>query len=159
MSRRQGFRRLAGYIFGGNKPLAGTVPVGLKQDNTVRIAMTAPVGMATTGGGWRMTFTMPAGSTLQNLPLPNDPRVTLREIGPRQVAVLRFSGRATESRAKEQEVRLQQALSRESLVGLGQPELQQYDPPWTVPFLRRNEIWIELDSRQADNPAGSPPGS
>lgn len=145
-TREQGFRRLAGYIFGANKPIAKTLPVGMAQEKAVKIAMTAPVGMATSPGGWRMTFTMPAGSTLQNLPRPDDQRVTLREVAPRSVAVLKFAGQATETNAKDAIVRLQQALSRESLVSQGEPELQQYNPPWTPPFLRRNEIWIELAS-------------
>jgi hypothetical protein len=150
-TREQGFKRLAGYIFGANKPIAMTAPVGLTEQEPTRIAMTAPVGMATSPSGWRMTFTMPAGSTLENLPRPDDTRVTLREVPPRSIAVLKFSGQATESLAKAQSLKLREALARESWVSNGEAELQQYNPPWTPPFLRRNEIWIEVEEQKSNN--------
>lgn len=117
--------------------------MGLPQGAPIRIAMTAPVGMVRHSDHWQMTFTMPADSTMVNLPQPTDARVTLREVSRRQVAVLTFSGLATEARA--QVAKLEKALTRESLIHLGEPELQQYNPPWTPAFMRRNEIWIEVD--------------
>ena len=96
-----GFRRLASYIFGANRgdaKIAMTAPVAMAPDSGQRIAMTAPVDSARdSSGGWRIAFYMPAGYTLESLPQPLDPRVTLRVVPGRRVAALRFSGRGTEA--------------------------------------------------------------
>ena len=90
----EGFRRLAGYIFGGNKvrqKIAMTSPVITEQSK--KIAMTAPVETERRGSSVRIAFTMPSEFTLETLPVPNDSSVTLRQVPGRKLAVIRFSGR------------------------------------------------------------------
>ena len=95
----EGFRRVAGYIFGGNdggRKIAMTAPAAQERrpgprDGT-KIAMTAPVSQARSGEGWTVAFVMPSGQTLATLPKPDDPRVTLREVPARRVAAVTFSG-------------------------------------------------------------------
>lgn len=143
------FRRLAGYIFGGNRAPGAT---GEKR----KIDMTAPVGMrpAAPSGGtapaaagaerWVMSFTMPSAWTLATLPEPVDPRVTLRQAPPRQVAVLRFSGLWSDARFAEQERRLRAQLATSGWQAIGPAESMRYDPPWTLWFLRRNEVALPV---------------
>lgn len=142
----EGFRRLAGYIFGGNRirqTIAMTAPVGERRDSR-KLAMTAPVGERSVDGAWVVTFTMPLGETLESLPVPNDARVTLHEAPAARVAVHRFSGRWTDAKYAEKTAALREWIGARGLVAVGEPEVNRYDPPWTPWFLRRNEIWLSL---------------
>jgi hypothetical protein len=141
----QGFRILAAYIFGQNKgarSIAMTAPVVQSPSG---IAMTAPVVQAGSPGAFAIQFAMPAGWTLATLPQPNDPRVTLREMPARTVAVIRYSGTWSQGHYREQLAILRQDLAREGLRSHGDPIWARYDPPWKPWFLRRNEIWLALD--------------
>ena len=126
-----GFRRLAGFIFGGNDA---------RQD----IAMTAPVQETLGSGLVQLAFTMPAGYNLENLPNPNDPAVMLSEVPPRNMAVIRFSGWATASKIRRYQQQLLASIKSEKVTAVSAPILNQYNPPWTLPFLRRNEIMVEI---------------
>jgi hypothetical protein len=126
-----GFRRLAGFIFSGN-------------DQEQKIAMTAPVQETLGETSTEMAFTMPGQYTLQDLPRPDDSRVELRNVPARTVAVVTFSGWATRSRVDHFEQELRAALGRDTIEITGEASLNQYNPPWTLPFLRRNEIMIEV---------------
>lgn len=151
----EGFRRLAGYIFGGNRGarrIDMTAPVSMEP---VKIAMTAPVAVAPVGeaanGGtlvgatrYRVTFTMPRAFTLDTLPIPDDPRVVLRQEPARRVAALRFSGRWTDKLAAARTRALLAALDRAGVRPVGPPVYARYDAPWTLPWLRRNEILIAV---------------
>jgi hypothetical protein len=155
----EGFRRLAGYIFGGNQDkskIAMTAPVGQKVEAR-KLAMTAPVGQKAEGDAWRVSFTMPAGETLRTLPEPNDGRVTLREVAPVRVAVVTFSGRWTDESFATHTESLRAWVSQRGLRPTGDPEVNRYDPPWTLWFLRRNEVWLPLDGEPAPAAAVSPP--
>ena len=127
----EGFRRLAGYIFGGN-------------DNSQSIAMTAPVQETLTAGSPTMAFTMPAEYALEELPAPNDQRVSVIPVPARTVAAIRFSGWATGGKVAKMQKRLLTTLAEHRIEVTGEPVLNQYNPPWTAPFLRRNEIAIEV---------------
>ncbi len=127
-----GFRRLAGYIFGGNTP---------KQ----KIAMTAPVGATPhEAERWTISFVMPASRPLERLPRPLDERVHLRRLGPRHVAVLRFGGRASARSLRDRQAELGRRLSQAGLRATGEPQLAQYDPPWIPGLLRRNELIVPV---------------
>ena len=143
-----GFRRLASYIFGANRgdaKIAMTAPVAMAPDSGQRIAMTAPVDSARdSSGGWRIAFYMPAGYTLESLPQPLDPRVTLRVVPGRWVAALRFSGRGTEAQFAQHTAELLQALDDAGMQMLGAPWTARYNAPWVLPPLRRNEAMIEV---------------
>ena len=127
----EGFRRLAGYIFGGNTTRA-------------KIAMTAPVGQRAEGGAWVVSFTMPAGETLATLPRPLDAKVTLRALPAARVAVVRFRGLCGEATRAERTRALRAWAAARGLAVTGEPEVNRYNPPWTLWFLRRNEVWIAL---------------
>ena len=157
----EGFRRLAGYIFGGNQgkaKIAMTAPVGQKPEGR-KLAMTAPVGQKPDGDGWTVSFTMPTGETLSSLPVPNDSRVTLRELAPVRVAVVTFSGRWTDESFKAHTDELRAWVSLRGLRAAGDPEVNRYDPPWTLWFMRRNEVWLTLDGEPTPASAPGPSGS
>jgi hypothetical protein len=154
----EGFRRLAGYIFGKNRAqtkIAMTAPVAQSgaREESRDLAMTAPVAQraATTEASpaWTVSFMMPEGETLATLPVPLDARVTLRELPPLRVAVVRFSGRWTDANMKEHEDVLRAWTKARALPVLGEAEVNRYDPPWTPWFWRRNEIWLALAEQVA----------
>lgn len=142
----EGFRRLAGYIFGGNRARASidmTAPVGQTAAGE-RIAMTAPVGQVAEGNTWVVTFTMPSSWTLATLPIPNDSRVTLREVPGSLMLARQYSGSWSEASYTAEAAKLETTLKREGLRPLGPPVWSRYDPPWTPTFLRRNEILVPV---------------
>ena len=144
----EGFHRLAGYIFRGNatdESIAMTAPVtahDLRRGE--KLSVTAPVTTSLNHGTVTVSFTMPPGRTLSSLPRPLDDRVQLREVPERTVAVLRFSGRFTEASIQAHQSELLDAVEDAGFPHEAQPEFAGYDPPWTLPFLRRNEVWVTL---------------
>jgi SOUL heme-binding protein len=142
----QGFSLLGGYIFGKNKgerKLDMTAPV-TQQAAPVKLEMTAPVTQAAAPGGFLVQFVMPKGYTLATLPEPLDPRVKLREVPGSKVAVIRFSGSWSQSTYEEQLQTLRDALKAAGLATTGEPVSSRYNSPFTLPFLRRNEVWLNL---------------
>ena len=132
-----GFRVIAGYIFGDNVAAGGS--------GSEKVAMTAPVTTESDGTRYRMHFVMPSRYTLATLPQPKDARVKLREVPARRMAVLRFSGFTGEDKVKEKTAKLLAWVRAEGLTPAGAPQLARYDPPWTLPFLRRNEVMVQVD--------------
>jgi hypothetical protein len=127
-----GFRRLAGYIFGAN-------------DSGEKISMTAPVQESLGSESPELAFTMPRGYDLDSLPLPDDSVVSLVKVPARTVAVISFGGWATERKIVRYTRELNTALESGPYTVVGTPLLNQYNPPWTPPFLRRNEIMVEIE--------------
>ena len=145
-----GFRKVAGYIFGANRTRAGTkaeiamtAPVMVSRSE--KIAMTAPVMTHAAAQGYRLSFVMPAKYHLDTLPVPLDPAVTLRVLPAAAYAVLRFSGTCNERKVADRTADLTAWIARRGLTVRGEPSLARYDPPWQLPFLRRNEILIAVD--------------
>lgn len=141
----KGFRLLAGYIFGRNKgarKIDMTAPV---SQAAAKIAMTAPVSQVAGPKGYVIQFAMPRDWTLETLPEPLDAGVTLREMPARKLAVISYSGTWSQERYEEHLKRLRDAMAQMGLVPLGDPVWARYDPPWKPWFLRRNEIWLEVD--------------
>lgn len=142
----KGFRLLAGYIFGGNtrhQSIAMTAPVAQQRAGET-IAMTAPVLQTPRDGGWVVRFTMPARYSIETLPKPDDPAVMLRQIAPARYAVIRFSGLVSQANVAGKAAALLAFVSAHHLHTIGAVSLAQYDPPWTLWFLRRNEVLIQL---------------
>jgi hypothetical protein len=143
-ARSEGFRKVAGYIFGGNTgkaSIAMTAPVSQSGGGAQTIAMTAPVAQAPGAGGtWRIQFYMPAKYTRESLPTPKDPSVRIVEVPAQDYAVLRFSGSRTAPAVAAKTQALKAALAGARWRIVGEPVAWFYDPPWTLPFLRRNEV-------------------
>ena len=150
----RGFQLIAGYIFGKNERIAMTAPVVAEaQSSAEKIAMTAPVSIeAQNADGskmagaqrWRIHFVMPSQYTLATLPKPLNPQVQLREIPAKTFAALTYSGINTESTVQEKTEQLLDWLKTQQIETIGKPQLARYNPPWTLPFLRRNEILQEI---------------
>lgn len=143
-----GFRELFSYISGANtanSKLAMTVPV-LQSGGAggQKLAMTAPVLQTESAGGDVMAFVMPPGLKLEDLPRPASPKVTLRAVPGLKAAVLRFSGRGSQATVQKKTRQLAAALERDGLRAAAPPVTAFYNPPFTVPFMRRNEVLIEL---------------
>ncbi len=149
-ARSVGFQRLAGYIFGGNHArarIAMTAPVAQAQAGAGAartIAMTAPVAEAKEGDAWVIRFFMPARETMADLPVPNDSRVRLVSVPAQTYAVLRFSGVPTPHRVMAKTKALLAGLGGAAWRPDGQPVAWFYDPPWTLPPLRRNEVAVPV---------------
>lgn len=157
-----GFRALFGYISGGNtrrQSIAMTAPVVeapvVETSAGEKIAMTVPVTQSGDAGGWTIRFIMPSGSTLESLPTPNDAKVHLRVLPPSRIAVVRFAGLAREQQVEEETTGLTAYIAAHRLRAIGPATLARYDPPWTLWFMRRNEVWIPVEKEA--NASTSPP--
>lgn len=151
---RQGFKILADYIFGNNTAPSGesskismTAPVTMQSDNlngqaSQKIAMTAPVSMQQNDGKWRVQFTMPSQYTMQTLPKPNNPDVKIVQVPAQTYGVIKFSGLAGSKKVAKKTEMLKSWMQTQKLVITGTPELARYNPPWTLPFMRRNEVMM-----------------
>ena len=145
-----GFRLLADYIFGNNTAPSGrsekismTAPVTV-ENRSEKIAMTAPVAIQSEQKGWRVWFVMPSHFSLATLPKPNNPLVLIKPIAAKRYAVVRFSGWVDDEKMQAKVKELSAWLAVKKLTSKGQPELARYNPPWTLPFLRRNEVMLEI---------------
>lgn len=143
----KGFRMLADYIFGNNAPhkqIGMTAPVTQQQGE--KIAMTAPVIQQASddSGHWTVRFIMPAEYTLETLPKPNNSQVEVFYLPTKRYAVIRFSGLAGEENLQKQLEDLRMYTNREKINTIGESIFAFYNPPWTLPFLRRNEIMVEV---------------
>ncbi|MHB8876161.1 MAG: SOUL family heme-binding protein [Myxococcaceae bacterium] len=143
----EGFRRLAGYIFGKNKGarrIAMTAPVA--EARATRIAMTAPVAEVATDDADRflIQFMMPSDFTLDTLPESLDERIHFRQVPARRVAAIRYSGTWSERRYQAHLQKLRAAMREQGLAAAAEPVWARYDPPFKPWFLRRNEILIEV---------------
>lgn len=154
---KEGARLVKDYIFreGANEPvdashkdrekISMTLPVTMEKAPE-KISMTVPVTMeSSAGSGYRLHFVMPSKYTLQTLPKPADPRVTLREIPAQKVAAVRFSKFTTEATIAAQTGLLQNWMAEQGLKAIGKPQFARYDPPFVPPLLRRSEILIAVE--------------
>jgi hypothetical protein len=94
---------------------------------------------------WRVHFVMPSHYTLASLPKPKNPAVTLREVPAKTWVVLTYSGFNTESKIQQKTDELVAWLAGQKIKTLGSPQLARYNPPWTLPMFRRNEIMLEIE--------------
>lgn len=147
-ARSDGFRLLADYIFGNNTArtkIAMTAPVA--QERSEKVAMTAPVAQTRDGSGWRVRFFMPSKYTRETLPQPNNPKVQIVEVSAETMAVLRFSNSRSAEAIAKQTAALLRGLEGSRWTAAGAPVTWLYDPPWTLPFFRRNEVAVPVQAR------------
>jgi len=153
LSTNGAFRLLFDYISGAN------------QDGE-KVAMTVPVSMPTAAGGTRipmtvpvedmrqavpddtepyvMRFFLPESYTADTAPRPTHQDVRIVEVPPQDMAVLRYSGFRTTDRTDAYRRDLLAALAQTSWRPIGAPVSWSYDPPWTLPFFRRNEVAVAV---------------
>ena len=155
----RGFRLIADYIFGNSQKarIAMTVPVVVEPAaGSEKIAMTAPVsiepqteqeGSMAGAKRWRIHFVMPSQYSMVTLPKPVNPLVSLREIPAKSFAAITYTGFNTESSVQAKADELSRWMKSKNLEAIGKPQLARYNPPWTLPFLRRNEILLEVRSQ------------
>ncbi len=128
---KEGFQRLSGYIFG-------------KNSTEQEIAMTAPVLQEGTGDQWRMTFVMPDELTESTAPKPNDDQVTVKNLPGKRVAALKYSGSVSAEIITEKGNELQTWLDERGYKAISPVRSARYDPPWTLPMFRHNEVQIDV---------------
>lgn len=141
------FRSLAGYIFGSNS-------VSTSSSSSASIPMTAPVMTETTAESCKMAFMMPHSrySSVDELPVPKDSRIEMKEVPERFLAVAEFSGKADEAMVREKEEALKKMLEADGVKVKGGMDakavLSQFNPPWTIPSRRKNEIALEVEREE-----------
>ena len=153
-SGNSAFSILAGYIFGNNtekQKMSMTAPVTAQpqQARNVKMNMTAPVTAQPVvdndgPSGYTYQFVMERKFSLDTLPTPNDPRVTLREVPRKVVAVRTYSGARRGQNYRNNLEALMEDLKSDGIRVIGRPEAAFYNGPWTPPFLRRNEVVVEI---------------
>lgn len=145
---QRGFRIIADYIFGNNlssAKVAMTAPV--TQQSSEKIAMTAPVIQQASGKSWNVRFVMPSKYTMETLPKPVNSKVALIEVPATRFAVIRFSGFAGQDSLDEHEAELRAFMAERGLTATSEPQYAFYNAPWTLPFMRRNEVMIEVTGK------------
>ena len=145
----QGFRLIAAYIFGQNQvseKIAMTTPVAIEGQTpkSAKIAMTSPVNIEPNAGQWIVSFVMPAQYTMESLPKPLNSKVQLRQIPSVKRAVISFSGFYNANKVTERTLELEEWMKSKNLQAASAPKFARYNPPWTLPFMRRNEIMIDV---------------
>ena len=143
---REGFRLIADYIFGNNtvqRDIDMTAPV--QQQESQKIAMTAPVQQQSTGRSWQISFVMPSKYSMETLPEPKNDRVRLKEIMTKKFVVIKFSGTNSNENVTEHENQLMNYIEANQIKIIDSPKYAFYNAPWTLPFMRRNEVMIEIN--------------
>jgi hypothetical protein len=152
----QGFRLIAAYIFGKNQvteKIAMTAPVGIEpsdESKSAKIAMTVPVGIEgaksfeSSSNQWMVSFVMPSEYTLATLPKPLNSQVKIREVPAEKRAVILFSGFNSPEKTQAKTQLLQEWIKTKNLKTTGDPQFARYNPPWSLPFMRRNEVMIQV---------------
>ena len=158
----QGFRRIADFIFGNNK-IADSEQESNKNSST-KIAMTAPVlteplaqiqDQMAHSNEWRISFVMPSEYNEKTLPKPNNKEVVITRLTEKYYAVFNYSGLNGADKVQDNSNQLVNWIQQNNLKLIGAPKLARYDPPWTLPMFRRNEILIEIEP--FDPPTNSVP--
>jgi len=145
------FQRLFGYISGANRSkekVAMTAPVS-QEPKGEKIEMTAPVGQQNVQGRWAVSFMMPSSYTLETLPEPEDPNISLRQVRARRMAAVRYSGFWSEKKYLRYKTMLKSWIQEKGLTIAGEPVWARYNAPFTLWFLRRNEVLVPVTA-QAD---------
>jgi hypothetical protein len=148
----EGFGRLFKYISGENQKkqtISMTTPVS-QEAGPEKITMTAPVSQERTGDQWRIAFVMPSAYTMDTLPQPVDPKVLLKQLPARHMAAITYSGTWSEKKYEEQKALLRAFIQKKKLHPLGEPVLARYNSPFTLWFLRRNEVLIPVQRPESD---------
>ncbi|NVN93027.1 MAG: heme-binding protein [Desulfuromonadales bacterium] len=145
------FKKLFRYISGDNrsrKKIAMAAPVA-QEPKGEKIKMTAPVGQQRVQNKWVVSFMMPAAYTRETLPVPDDPEVTLLQVPARRMAAVRYSGLWSEKNYLKNKFELESWIHGKGLTAMGDPTWARYNSPFSLWFLRRNEILIPVAADSA----------
>jgi len=140
------FMKLFRYITGANQAsnsIAMTAPVS-QEVRGKQISMTAPVGQERAKGGWAVSFMMPANYTLQTLPLPTDSTLSIRAVPSQRIAAVQYSGTWSQKNYLKNKEQLETWIKSKGYTVTGEPVWARYNPPFTLWFLRRNEVLIPI---------------
>ncbi len=146
-SMGDGFRIVAGYIFGDNtkkEKIAMTAPVTEQKAVSENIAMTAPVLVGIEGEERIVSFSMPRSYTIETLPIPNDNRVKIVEVPTQKMAVIVFSGFRTDSKIQKMKDLLKAKLEEDKIQVISTPIYAGYNGPGTPPWMTRHEVMVEI---------------
>lgn len=146
-AQSKAFRRLANYIFGENAAkteVAMTAPVRQVPAESEKIDMTGMVQQNKTKQGWSMSFMMPSKYTMETLPKPIDKEILIRKVPERHVAVINFSGFFDQKNLEKHEKMLLEWIEANNLTPVKSPEYAGYNPPWTIPWFKTNEVLVEI---------------
>ena len=135
---RKGFRRVAGYIFGENKNSVG---------KSEKIQMTAPVTVKPHNEGWALHFVMPSNYDMSQLPMPNNNGILLKRVEAHLAAVIIFSGFTTDAKIQDKTEELKVWLEKKEFKIAGPQQIARYNDPFTLPWLRRNEIIFKVTAK------------
>lgn len=142
----KGFMQLFKYITGANtvnEKISMAAPV-LTDEKSQNIAMTAPVLISDSDNAWTIAFVLPDSYTIKTAPKPTNENIKLVEKPQKKVAVIKFSGFMSKDSIDDNTQKLKAWISDNKLEVIGKPMAAGYNPPWTIPFLRTNEILIEI---------------
>ena len=143
----KGFRLIADYIFGNNQAINSAASEKISMTAPVTIEPQMSAGSMETSKQWLVKFIMPSQYTLATIPKPKNSAVNLREVPSKRYAVLKYSGFNFQSKVQSKTQEAIEWVAKRNLQATGQPQLSRYDPPWTLPMLRRNEIMIEISNQ------------
>ena len=146
----KGFKMLADFIFGNNtinntsKKISMTAPVSASLSSK-KISMTAPVLAENNNNEWSIAFVMPKEFTIETLPVPNNQNIRITALPKEKFAVIVFSGLVRESSYNKKVNLLNEFIKKKKLIPLSTIQIARYNPPWTLPFFRRNELLIKIN--------------
>ena len=146
----KGFKMLADFIFGNNtinntsKKISMTAPVSASLSSK-KISMTAPVLAENNNNEWSIAFVMPKEFTIETLPVPNNQNIRITALPKEKFAVIVFSGLVRESSYDKKVNLLNEFIKKKKLIPLSTIQIARYNPPWTLPFFRRNELLIKIN--------------
>jgi effector-binding domain-containing protein len=146
----KGFKLLADYIFGNNlldgesKKISMTTPVEMTP-LAENLIMTSSIMDDQVNNKWSINFVMPQEYSLDTLPKPNNSQIDIIEVPSEKYAVIIFSGLVRESSYTDKAKLLSNYFKQNNFEKRGAIKIARYNPPWTLPFFRRNELMVKID--------------
>ena len=140
-----GFKLLADYIFGNNISQENiNTTATIQQPASEKIAMTAPVQQQLANDSWLVSFVMPSEYNLEDLPKPKNIEVKLKNVPVKRFVTIQFSGTSSDENLAKHKKLLVEFIKNNSISVTGTSKYAFYNPPWTLPLMRRNEVMFEV---------------
>ena len=140
-----GFKLLADYIFGNNISQENiNTTATIQQPASEKIAMTAPVQQQLANNSWLVSFVMPSEYNLEDLPKPKNVEVKLKNVPVKRFVTIQFSGTSSDENLAKHKKLLVEFIKNNSISVTGTSKYAFYNPPWTLPLMRRNEVMFEV---------------